>query len=133
MTRTALARRVGVNGETIRFYESRGLLPKPLRTAAGYRQYGGHDAARLAFIKRSQELGFTLGEIKELLSLRAAPKRSSRQVKELAESKVKEIAARIRDLRRVQNALRKISEECDGSATNDECPILRALAQDCHE
>jgi MerR family copper efflux transcriptional regulator len=133
MTRTALARRVGVNGETIRFYESRGLLPEPARTAAGYRQYGGADAARLVFIKRSQELGFTLEEIKELLSLHAAPKRSSRQVKALAESKVSEIAARIRDLRRVQSALRKISAECDGSATNDECPILRALSNSCHE
>lgn len=133
MTRTTLARRVGVNGETIRFYESRGLLPEPARTAAGYRQYNGSDAARLIFIKRSQELGFTLEEIKELLSMHSAPKRSSHQVKALAESKIDEIAVRIRDLRRVQAALRKISAECDGSATNEECPILRALAQNCHE
>jgi len=133
MTRTALARRAGVNGETIRFYENRGLLPMPDRTAAGYRQYDGSDAARLAFIKRSQELGFTLDEIKDLLSLHGAPKRSSRRVKALAEAKIEEITARIRDLCRVQSALRKISAGCDGTGPNDECPILRALALDCHE
>lgn len=133
MTRTALARRAGVNGETIRFYENRGLLPPPERTASGYRQYDGSDASRLAFIKRSQELGFTLDEIKDLLSLHGAPKRSSRRVKALAEAKIEEITARIRDLRRVQSALRTISAGCDGTGTNDECPILRALALDCHE
>lgn len=133
MTRTALARRARVNGETIRFYENRGLLPLPTRTASGYRQYDESDAERLAFIKRSQELGFTLDEVKDLLSLHAAPARSSRRVKLLAEAKIEEIASRIRDLRRMQSALRKITEECDGLGTNEQCPILRALAHPGHE
>jgi MerR family transcriptional regulator, copper efflux regulator len=133
MTRTALARRAGVNGETIRFYENRGLLPAPERTAAGYRLYSSPDAARLAFIKRSQELGFTLDEIKDLLSLHGTPKKNSGMVKSLAEAKIKEITERIRDLRRMQSALKEISAECDGTGTNDECPILRALAVNSHE
>ena len=126
-TRGSLAQVAGVNLETIRFYETKGLLPFPERNASGYRQYDASDAQRLRFIKRAQDLGFTLREIKELLSLRALPKGSNQAVKQLAEEKIEAIAAKIRDLKQMKQALIKISAECDGHGTTSECPILQAM------
>ncbi len=127
ITRKRLAELSGVNPETIRFYEGRGLLPEPERSASGYRQYGEADVRRLAFVRRAQDLGFTLNEIAELLSLQAAPRQSSRKVKFLAEAKIVEIASKIRDLKRMKTALQKIAMRCDGSAAIHSCPILHAI------
>lgn len=127
ITRKRLAELSGVNPETIRFYEGRGLLPEPERSASGYRQYGETDVRRLAFVRRAQDLGFTLNEIAELLSLQAAPRQSSGKVKTLAEAKINEIALKIRDLKRMRTVLQKIAVRCDGRGTTHSCPILYAL------
>ncbi|NJK92637.1 MAG: heavy metal-responsive transcriptional regulator [Blastochloris sp.] len=122
-----LARQSGVHAETIRFYEDKGLLPSAGRSALGYRQFTQEHLKRLAFIKRSQELGFTLQEIHELLSLKATPKRSSLKVKALTEEKIDSISLKIRDLQRMKKSLIKINESCDGHCETGDCPILHAL------
>ncbi len=127
MTRGELARRTGVHAETIRYYEQRGLLPPPQRTAAGYRAYTETDVERLRFIKRAQELGFSLREIEELLTLEATPGASSGLVRQRALAKIAEIEARIRDLTRIRDTLRRLVAACDGQAPIEHCPILHAL------
>src|SRR5690554_93003 len=89
------ARRAGVNVQTVRYYERRGLLPEPDRQASGYREYTEANLERLQFIRRSQELGFTLSEIGDLLTLRADPQTTAAEVKERAEAKIDDIDARI--------------------------------------
>ena len=127
LTTGALATEAGVNLETVHFYERSGLLKKPKRTAAGYRQYPRADVARLRFIKRAQELGFSLKEIAELLSLRAAPSRSRSRVKRLTEDKLAVIDGKIRDLERMRATLASVSAACDGHGTVADCPIINAL------
>ncbi len=130
LTRGELAQRTGVHAETIRYYEQRGLLPPPRRTAAGYRAYSETDVARLRFIKRAQELGFSLREIEELLTLEATPGASSGLVRQRALAKIAEIEARIRDLTRIRDTLRRLVAACDGKAPVEHCPILHALYDD---
>src|SRR5258708_2566151 len=95
LTRGRLAQLGGVGVETVRFYEQEGLLAKPARSPAGYRQYGQHVVARLQFIQRAKELGFTLNEIKELLSLRVDPDTSCEDVRAKAEVKIADIHGKI--------------------------------------
>src|SRR5881394_2167200 len=91
-----VARRAGVGVETVRFYEREGLLEEPARKASGYRQYTGDVVARLRFIKRAKDLGFTLREIAELLALRSDPDNPCAEVRQRAQAKVADIDARIR-------------------------------------
>lgn len=123
-----LARKAGVNIETVRFYEKRGLLPVPRRTKSGYRQYTPTDVARLLFVKRARELGFSLREITELLSLKVESETTCGDVKRIAINKRMDIEAKIRDLQRIKKVLEELIAVCDqeNSAT-DECPILAAL------
>ena len=125
-----VARRAGVNVQTLRYYERRGLLPAPRRTASNYRAYSADSALRVRFVKRAQELGFTLEEIKELLSLRAAPPTRCVDVRRRAEAKVRDIDGRIRMLRRMRGALAKLVGECTGTGPVTDCPILGALTSD---
>lgn len=97
-----LAARVGVNPKTIRYYEELGLLPEAERTAAGYRLYGQVDADRLDFIRRVQRLGFSLGEIGEILALRDRGERPCRYVTERLEHRAREIDRQIADLERLK-------------------------------
>ena len=124
-----VARQAGVGVETVRFYERQGLLEQPARKASGYRQYAGDAVARLRFIRRGKELGFSLKEIGELLALRVGPDASVAEVKRRAEAKIADIEGKIRDLQRTRDALRKLAEACPGHGTLDECPILEALEQ----
>jgi len=117
----------GVNLQTIRYYERRGLLAEPPRSEGNYRLYTPEAVRRVRFIKRAQELGFSLEEIKELLSLRAAPKTQCAKVRARAEAKTKDIEDRIRSLRAMHAALQKLIEACAGKAPVSECPILDAL------
>ena len=94
MTRGEVALRTGVNIETVRYYEQRRLIPKPPRSASGYRKYTEDYVERIRFIKRAQELGFTLKEIQELLSLRVDPDTDRDEVKQRAEAKIADIEAR---------------------------------------
>lgn len=122
-----VARQAGVNLQTVHYYEREGLLPNPPRTASNYRLYPSDAVRRVRFIKRAQQLGFTLREIKELLSLRAAPRARCADVRKRAESKVHDIDARIGALRAMRDALTKLIRECSRQGPVTECPILDAL------
>lgn len=122
-----LAREAGVNLETIRYYERRGLLPRPPRGASGYRLFTDEAPRRLRFIQRAQKLGFSLGEIGELLSLRISATARSGDVRKRAEAKIADIDANIRSLDSIKRTLRKLSNACEGCGPIAECPILESL------
>ena len=122
-----LAKEASVNVETIRYYERRGLIPKPPRPDSGYRRYPLEHVARLELIKRAKELGFSLKEISELLSLRVNPKTTCSDVKRRAELKIADIEEKIRVLRRMERALRKLADACRGTGPKSECPIIEFL------
>jgi len=122
-----VARQAGVNLQTIHYYERRGLLPKPPRTESNYRAYPEDAVLRVRFIKRAQELGFTLKEIKELLSLRAAPRTRCADVRNRAEAKVQGIDDKVRTLQAMRRALTRLIGECSGKGPVTQCPILEAL------
>ena len=122
-----VAQRAGVNLQTVHYYERRGLLPKPPRTDSNYRAYPADAVLRVRFIKRAQDLGFTLKEIQELLSLRAAPRARCGDVRERAEAKVRDIDEKVRTLQAMRTALTKLVRECSGSGPVTKCPILEAL------
>ena len=129
MTRGHLAKTVGVHAETIRFYEQKGLIPEPGRSAAGYRQYSDEYIGRIRFIKRAQDLGFTLKEILELLSLRLAPDSDRADVKRQVEEKISSIESKIGDLQRIKNALDELVSCCSGRGSTRECPILEFMEE----
>lgn len=122
-----VAKQAGVNLQTIHYYERRGLLPRPPRTESNYRAYPAEAVLRVRFVKRAQELGFTLKEIKELLSLRAAPRTRCDDVRERAEAKVQDINAKVRTLQAMRKALTMLIGECSGTGPVSQCPILEAL------
>lgn len=122
-----VARRTGVGVETVRFYERQGLLEEPARKDSGYRQYEGGVVARLHFIRRAKELGFSLKEIKELLALRVDPTTTCAEVKNRAEAKLADVETKIQALRRMQKVLQKLTTACSGRGPTSECPILDAL------
>lgn len=122
-----VAKEAEVGIETIRFYEREGLIEEPPRRASGYRQYPADTVDRVRFIKRAKELGFSLKEIKELLALSIAPGTTCGQVKKRAEAKLDDIEDKIRSLRRMKGALKKLTDACGGKGSVSECPILDAL------
>jgi MerR family transcriptional regulator, copper efflux regulator len=130
LTISRLARLGGVNLETIRYYERQGLLPKPPRTAAGYRIFPSETARRLQFIKRAQELGFSLSEIGELLALRAKPGTKREDIRARAEAKIADIEQKMLTLEAMKKALRKMTNRCEGCGTLAECPILETLDEE---
>ncbi len=127
LTRGEVARRTGVNIETVRYYEQRGLIPKPLRSASGYREYTYDYVGRIRFVKRAQELGFTLKEISELLALRIDPDSDRGEVRRRAEAKANDIEQKIHDLQSMRSALVDLAGTCDGCGPTSECPILDAM------
>lgn len=122
-----LAKRAGVGVETVRFYEREGLLAEPERRQSGYRQYQSDTVNRLLFIRRAKELGFTLKEISELLSLRVDEDKTCADVRQQAEAKIADIEDRIRTLQRMKRALAKVTRQCSGSGPTSECPILESI------
>jgi MerR family transcriptional regulator, copper efflux regulator len=125
-----LAKEAAVNLETVRFYERRGLLPKPPRSASGYRLFPSDAARRLRFIRRAQELGFSLKEIRELLSLRVSPTSTSKDIRARAESKIADIEAKIRGLESMRQTLLKLTSACQCCVPVGECPILESLERE---
>jgi Hg(II)-responsive transcriptional regulator len=121
-----LAKRAKVNIDTIRYYERRQLLLLPDRTASGYRDYAESDLKRLLFIIHAKELGFTLEEIRELLSLHSGQADCS-HVQRIAENKASEIASRINNLSRIREVLLELAEKCEQPRDDDSCPILKSL------
>jgi MerR family copper efflux transcriptional regulator len=122
-----LARSAGVGVDTIRFYERARLLPRPRRTASGYRLYSAGDADRLRFIRRAKALGFTLDEIGELLAL--SGRRDVKAVKAAAEARLEAVEHKIAELRRVRDGLRRLVATCPGHGAAENCPILAALGR----
>jgi MerR family transcriptional regulator, copper efflux regulator len=127
MTIGKLAEAAGVNVQTVRYYERRGLLPEPHRTASGYREYPESDVARIGFIRRAQGLGFTLKEIDELLSLRMAPGTTPDQVRGRVEAKIADVEAKIAELERIRRALTQMAGACEVHGPLGDCPFLEAL------
>jgi MerR family mercuric resistance operon transcriptional regulator len=127
MTIGQVARQTGVSVETIRFYEKEGLIDEPERNPSGYRQYPAETIKRVLFIQRAKEIGFTLKEIHDLLSLQEKPEACCGDVLSKAESKMVEIEAKINELQRMKNALAKLTMECISDNGLDNCPILDAL------
>ena len=122
-----VAKQAGVNVETLRFYERRKVLPTPPRTDANYRIYSEETVRRLRFIKRAQDLGFSLREIQELLSLRASPRAKCATIYTQAQEKIQDIDQKIKTLRSMRQALAKLMRECQARGPISACPILEAL------
>ena len=122
-----VAAAAGVNTQTIRYYERRGVLPFPRRTPSGYRQYAGDAVRRLRFIKRAQELGFALTEIQELLALRVRDGDACAAVARKTREKSALVAQKIHGLQRIQRTLECLAEACAKRRSTDECPILETL------
>ena len=109
-----LAEMAGVGVETVRFYQRKNLIREPKATGS-FRTYSGEDAQRIKFIKRAQDLGFTLNEVKELLELNTRPRITCGTVKMKTEAKIKEIELKIADLNRMKLSLAKLANACDAS------------------
>jgi Hg(II)-responsive transcriptional regulator len=124
-----LAERAGVNIETIRYYERRGLLPEPARTDSGYRRYERDAVARLRFIKRAQGLGFTLHEVEELLALRVRHEGACGEVGQRTREKIAVVKQKIRELRTLEQSLTLLAAACDARRQIGDCPILLALEE----
>ena len=125
-----VAERGGVNLQTIRYYEREKLLPEPPRLASGYRVYPDHTVRRVRFIKRAQEIGFTLAEIRGLLAIRIDTDRDSSEVRTLAQAKITDIEKKIQTLQRMKEVLGRITERCSGCGPASECPILESIDSD---
>lgn len=119
----------GVSAKMIRHYEDVGMLPAAKRTESGYRQYGDADVQTLRFIRHSRDLGFSLTEIAELLSLWQNRRRSSRQVRELAQAHIKELDEKLKELQAMKATLEHLVHCCHGDDRPD-CPIIESLADD---
>jgi MerR family copper efflux transcriptional regulator len=130
MTIGRLAKETRVNIDTIRYYERHGLLPRAARRESGYREYSRDDVARLSFVRRAKELGFSLTDIAELLSLSADRHNGVRGVKRKAERRVADVEQKIHELQRVRRGLKKLIAACPGHGELAKCPIVAALSAD---
>ena len=122
-----VAKLAGVNVETVRFYERKGLIERPPAKESGYRLYPESVVGRISFIKRAKELGFSLKEIQELLRLRVEPGARCSDVRARATEKIADVDRRIEELLRIKSALEKLAASCRGRGLSSECPILEAL------
>ncbi len=122
-----VAKAAGVGVETVRFYERKGLIPDPSRRPSGYRAYPEAVVERIVFIRHAKELGFSLKEIGDLLSLRVARNANCARVKRRTEDKIRDLESKIRRLQRWRRTLRKLAEACDEGTPTSECAILGAI------
>jgi MerR family copper efflux transcriptional regulator len=118
-----------VNIDTIRYYERQGLLPPAARSSSGYRKYNQGDLERLQFILRSKDLGFTLAEIGDLLSLTADRESDMHGVKRKAEERLAQVDRKIAELKRVKRGLKTLIDACPGKGELKSCPIVAALSR----
>ncbi len=122
-----VASEAGVNAQTLRYYERRGILAEPARTPAGYRQYQPEAVTRVRFIKRAQDLGFTLDEVQELLELRVGQGAACDAVEARARANLDRVSDKIRQLTRLKQVLTDLVGSCQRTQETEECPILEAL------
>lgn len=120
------AEQAGVNVQTLRYYERRGLLPKPSRRASAYREFPDEAVRVVRFIKRAQDLGFSLEEVDELLRLRRHSGRNRERIRSVAERRIKDIEKRVAELERMRKALTTLVHACHEGTTLS-CPIIEAL------
>ncbi len=125
-TRGKLAKKIGCNLETIRYYENEGLLPEPRRTESNYRLYDDKDVKRLNFIRRCRELGFTIAEIRELLSLVDNEDYTCADISMITKEHIESVKSKIKDLKNILRTLQDMAKQCDAGNSPD-CPILEAL------
>ncbi len=123
-----VAEKTGLTAKTIRFYEAKGVISPAPRGANGYRYYNQNHIAELLLIKRSRMIGFSLDECRELLALSTDTGRQSRDVKEKAQQKLKEIDNKINELLQMKKTLEALTAQCPGDKTA-KCPILEGLTQ----
>lgn len=122
-----LAKHARVNLETIRYYERQELLPKPPRSHSGYRAFPEESVRRIRFIKQAQELGFSLKEIKEILSLQTETHSSGVDVRQRIEAKIADIEDKMKALRAIKKGLMQLKATCNGTSSINDCPILKSL------
>ena len=122
-----VAKLSGVGVEAIRYYEREGILQQPPRSAGTFREYPEDVIHRIHFIKRAQELGFSLNEVSEMLSLHVKGRGTCSRVKEKADLKLSQIEEKIADLKRIQKALLKVKEICERQTPTDKCPVLESF------
>jgi Hg(II)-responsive transcriptional regulator len=122
-----VAAQAGVNVQTLRYYERRGLLKEPDRRPSGYREYPADAVRLIRFIKRAQELGFTLNEVEDLLRLREDEESACAEVRSAAEAKIEDIEQKIRHLRAMKRALCMLVASCVTEGSPRHCPLLEAL------
>jgi MerR family transcriptional regulator, mercuric resistance operon regulatory protein len=126
----SLAKQTGANVETIRYYERIGLLPAPGRSAGGYRLYRTDHAKRLNFVRRARTLGFPIAEVRTLLRLADERKRPCAEVRVVADAHLKDVEAKIADLRAMQRVLKETVARCADGRTGTDCPLIDALYRD---
>ena len=127
MRTSELARQAGVNPETLRYYERRGLLDEPPRTPARYRDYPDAALGLLRFIKRAQQLGFTLDDVEELLHLNHGGPESCEAARALAQARTEDLTDRIADLRRMRDSLADLIASCELPRAERACSLLAAI------
>ncbi|MBH1829237.1 Hg(II)-responsive transcriptional regulator [Stenotrophomonas maltophilia] len=128
LTIGTVARAAGVNVETIRFYQRRGLLGEPDRPVGGIRRYGGADVARVKFVKAAQRLGFSLDEVGQLLKLEDGTHCS--EAAELATLRLADVRSKLADLARMETVLSKLVGRCQAQHGDVSCPLIDALHED---
>lgn len=127
LTISTVAKQAGVSVETIRYYQRIGLILEPSKPDSGYRTYTDQDVQQLQFIQRAKKLGFSLVEIRTLLSLGEA---NCDQTKQLASSKLVDVKDKIKDLCSIANTLEALINSCEDNSLKSSCPIIDAISQD---
>jgi Hg(II)-responsive transcriptional regulator len=122
-----VAAQAHVNAQTLRYYERRGLLPQPERTRSGYRAYTPDAVRVVRFVKRAQQLGFTLDDVGELLHLAGGGPASCDEAQTMARARIADLQRRIDDLAGMRDALARLLDTCDQPPARRDCPILRDI------
>lgn len=125
-----LAKRVGVGIDTVRYYEREGLLPQAQRRSSGYRLYDVKDIQRLRFIRRAKTLGFTLTEVRDLLTLSSRKDDDMAAMKAAAQQKLADVDAKITELTRIRDGLGALIGACPGRGALARCPIMNAISEE---
>jgi MerR family mercuric resistance operon transcriptional regulator len=127
LTISQVAKRAGINLQTVRYYERQGILALTSRTEAGYRIFSSESVRRIRFIKRAQELGFSLKEIKDLLSLRIDAHTTQTDIRNRTKTKIADVEQKILHLQAIHASLLRMAEDCSGCGSLKDCPILESL------
>ncbi|MGQ0809939.1 MAG: MerR family transcriptional regulator [Nitrospiraceae bacterium] len=127
----SLAKAAGVGLETVRFYERKGLISRPVRPTKAYREYSPAHVKEIRFIKRAQDLGFSLKEIQELLNLNGSSRATCTDIRLKVDHKLKEIEMKLHDLKRMKRTLQKVSHACGVSKQAvSQCPVTECFDDD---